>query len=278
MVLEQGSMDTFSKNFEEYLNLGLDINRVNGDIAKITPAAAPPGTQPTTPGTQPQQPPTVQQTPPAVPNTPATPADLTKPPETVPANVNIQPPKPQETPPNIPAVTPKTTPTAAPPATPATTPKPPEAPAEIKTGNALVDMILNFAIKQWPGLRDILAKMGLGGAAKIEFAGLNDNEKQEGIFLKETSKAFDLDLKIMAVLFSDSEQMKRVLKNKYDSNIKDWEIYFKTFVNSEEQQKLKTDKTLKPKEIADILISKVETGQTPSSKPNTIVPPPATQP
>jgi hypothetical protein len=292
MVFEQGSLDTYTKNFEEYLNLGLDINRINGDIAKIKPGPAPQGTTapaapatpatPTTPTT-----PAVAQTPPVVPGTPQTPASPNKPPDTIPAKVEVQPPKTPDTlpaaPPTTPTVTPPTTPTAKPPDTPTTTPvTPPAAPAaevpvEIKTGNAFLDTLIGFVKWLSPALYSqlgsFLKKLGMGGAAKIEFAGLDDNEKTEGIVLKEIAKAFDLKPEIMTKLFSDPEQMKRVLKNKKDNNITDWEIYFKTYLNSEEQQKLKTETTLKSNEIADMLISKLEPGQPPSSKPNTIAPP-----
>ena len=275
IVLDQASFDLLSKNFEEYLSLGTDINKLNTDIAKITPAQ--PGTPTAQPGTPPPQPttPTTQPptTPPNIPAStpPATPAPAPASPEAAPP----APVKPPETPTAqqqpaqaptaapAPAAAPGTSPTAAPPAK-------PQEPEEIKTGIAFIDTILGFIKTLSPGLYaslgTFLKSLGVG-KAKEEFAGLDDNQKGEALVLKEMTKTYGLKAEIMAVLFTDGEQTKRVLKNKTDNQIPDWETYLKSFLNGDEQQQLQTNTNLKAPEIAELLLTKVEAGQKPVVKP-----------
>lgn len=134
---------------------------------------------------------------------------------------------------------------------------------KLKTGSPIFDKILSFVKTIIPAgffakFSGIFEKLGL--SMKAEFSGLDETEKQEGMALKEAAKMLKLNKKTMAVLFKDTENMKKVIKSKKSKNI-GWEKYLEKFLSAEEQEKLKkkpSAETKKANVISEMLLSEVE--------------------
>lgn len=257
LVYEPAVYTQLADKFTEYLNLGIDVKNINAEIDKILPGKSREvPVAPSTPPVQPQNPETASSTPPVTPNVPQ------------PA-------------PNIPANQPSSTPTSIP-SVPNTPTKVTSNPGKF-TGNASIDNILGFLQTNSPGffkiISTILGFLGFKISPELEeFNGLSEDEKKEAKIFKEIALKYDLKKENLATLLRTPDQTQRILKNMKDSSAKDWDTYLTTYLDSDEQNKLKNSTSFTPKNIADMLTSKVGQGQNPAQKPTVPPTPQATAP
>lgn len=187
-----------------------------------------------------------------------------KSPETVPASAETTPPRQPETH----AQTADTIPQAqksSPTATQQTAEQQTQNAAQkIKTGNAILDEVLKFFKTLLPAgffdkITEFLSKLGLGEAE--EFNELEEAEKKEALILKEAAKQLQLNKKVMAILYKDDVQLKKILSDKTSLINTSWDEYLQARLTTAELELLKKDPgmdTNKAKKIAAIILSPAE--------------------
>lgn len=100
-----------------------------------------------------------------------------------------------------------------------------------------------------------------------EFEGLSEDEKKEAKAFKDIALKYELKPENLVKLLKNTEQTKRLLKAKKDSGTADWDAQIATHLTAENQQKLKSETNLEPKAMTDMLVTKLEQGQTAAAKP-----------
>jgi hypothetical protein len=142
-------------------------------------------------------------------------------------------------------------------AAPAGTGETPENPMDFKTGIPFIDKILDFFSKY-------ITQMMTGGAgvlaAKaglnkyIEFMGLNDEEKKSAEALKKVVLGVGVNKDTLSILLADSDEMKKILKLAADKKL-NWNEYVAKYLDTKELEFLKKKQAVPAKQISEMFLS-----------------------
>ncbi|MCC7197481.1 hypothetical protein IT413_04795 [Candidatus Peregrinibacteria bacterium] len=132
-----------------------------------------------------------------------------------------------------------------------------ENPLDFKTGIPFIDKILEFFSKYFSkmvagGVGVLAAKTGVN--KYIEFMGLNDEEKKSAEELKKVLVGLGANTDTLAILLSDSDETKKILKIAKDKKL-NWNEYVAKYLDSKEMDYLKKKQAVPAAQISAMFLS-----------------------